>query len=594
MTAARKGLWLIAVIVPLALTFLHGVGILSSADYLNNKIIDRFFIERPVQAPVVIIAIDDRSIQTIGRWPWDRSVHARLLDRLAAAPPAVVAFDVDFFERSNQAPDQALARAMAHHRVILSHSAGQLDPSNGNVAGVIDPIPLLGQSSKRLGFVNMLLDRDGILRSVYPIYKQGSEQPGGPILGVAALLEGCDKFSLSCARSAVDGGWEIPYLPKHFRIAFTGPPGHIPTVSYADVLAGRINPTTLKDKIVFIGATAPDLHDLFLVPTSNGTWMPGVEVHAHIADTIWSRSFFREVGTGTQLLLALLLALVIAFLFRRTHKISFLILMTLLLMAVVNIAIAVAFEGRIIFHLVFLNLVMLFTFIAELGYVYVVEGRQRRFIEGAFKPYVSEKILKVISENPNALALGGEKRMITLLFSDIRGFTTISEKTGPEVLGHVLNEYFQAMSEIILAEGGLIDKFIGDAIMAIWGAPLADEQQAERACRVALKLMQRSHQLQAEFAAKGWPKIEIGIGINTGVAVVGNFGSRERFSYTAVGDTVNLASRLENANKEFNTNIVISEFTKQQLPSGQFQLRSLGLVKVRGKEQGVEVFELLS
>lgn len=580
----RRIFWLIAVAVPLVATLIWGVGLLGNFDYLNDKIIDRFFVERPVEAPVVIVAIDDRSLRTIGRWPWDRSVHAKLLNRLRLLRPAVVAFDVSFFESVEGSGDQKFAQSMRELPVILATEVG------------LKPLPIFLAAGADQGFVNVTLDRDGVLRRFWRHYWNDDDQllePSAGILGVKAFDQYCVRNAGETCET-INRFWTNTNadFSGFYRIAFAGPPGHFPHYSYIDVLAGQVPDEALRNKIVLVGATALDLHDLSLAPTSQGQSMSGAEVHANIIETIWSRQFFREVGTVGHLFVVLLLALLVAYFFRRTHKISLLILMTLLLASAVTVAAAVAFEHHYIFHVVFINLVILLTFIAELSYVYFVEGKQRRFIEGAFKPYVSEKIIQIISANPKALALGGEKRLITVLFSDIRNFISISEKHDPVVLGHVLNEYFQAMSEIILAEGGLIDKFIGDAIMAIWGAPLNDEQQAERACQAALKLVQRSRELQAGFVAKGWPKIEIGIGINTGVAVVGNFGSRERFSYTAVGDTVNLASRLENANKDFGTTVIISESTKQKLPTTGYQLRALGNIKVRGKEQGVEAFEL--
>jgi len=238
----------------------------------------------------------------------------------------------------------------------------------------------------------------------------------------------------------------------------------------------------------------------------------------------------------------------------------------------------------------FLSLIAVFIVVSVFNYFY--EGREKNFIRNAFGHYVSPQLVNQLIKSPDKLSLKGEQKNLTVLFSDIRGFTTISEQMSSEQLGEFMNEYLTTMSDVIKAHGGTLDKFIGDAIMAIWGAPLDDEDHAAQAVRSAMEMIDQLKASQADFAARGLPVIEIGIGINTGIVSVGNFGSRDRFDYTVMGDNVNLASRLEGLNKDYGPNIIISEFTKAAL-GDRFFCRIVDKVKVKGKNKAVVIYEPL-
>ena len=227
-------------------------------------------------------------------------------------------------------------------------------------------------------------------------------------------------------------------------------------------------------------------------------------------------------------------------------------------------------------------------------YYYLSEKKSRKKVIGAFEKYVSKEVVKEILDDPEKLKLGGERRTITIFFSDIRGFTTISEKLSPEELVKLLNEYLTEMTNIILTHNGVVDKYMGDAIMAFWNAPLDQPKHAELTCSTALEMEKKLKQLQKEWNARGVPPLEIGVGINTGPAVVGNMGSYERFDYTAMGDTVNLGSRLEGLNKQYGTRIIISETTKSAVEKKPFLVRKLDKVMVKGKKEPITIYELSS
>jgi adenylate cyclase len=243
-------------------------------------------------------------------------------------------------------------------------------------------------------------------------------------------------------------------------------------------------------------------------------------------------------------------------------------------------------------NLIYPVLTMMTIYLGITVYRYVTEEREKKKVRGAFQYYLTASVVNEILKDPTKLKLGGDKKVLTVMFSDIRGFTSISEKLGPEELVHLLNEYLTAMTDMVFKYDGLLDKYIGDAIMAVFGAPLDQPDHALRACRTGIGMMSELRRLRERWAAEGRPDINIGIGINTGDMVVGNMGSQMRFDYTVMGDSVNLASRLEGTNKEYGTNIIISEFTYESV-KGDLFCRELDAVRVKGKELPVRIFELL-
>jgi adenylate cyclase len=375
-------------------------------------------------------------------------------------------------------------------------------------------------------------------------------------------------------------------------IDYAGPDGTIPHVPAMDVLAGR-GLERLKDRAVFIGATAPGLFDLRVTPVS--TIMPGVEKHANVAANLLDRRFIVRpvwgefVEAGAIVLFPLLLAFVVPAM-RPYPSIA----MTAVIWAALFVISHAGFRRGLWINLVYPSIALLLTFVAITVYRFLFEERQRQYTRRAFQQYVSPEVVERIMQNPQALQFGGELRNLTVLFSDIRDFTTFTEKHDPHVVVQMLREYLTEMTRIVIEEGGTLDKYIGDAVMAEFGAPIAYPDHALRGCRAALRMAAEVERLTAKWTAEGKEPFRIGLGVNTGNMVVGNLGSEQLFDYTVIGDEVNLGARLESLNKDYQTDkhIIISDGTYESAGDA-IDVRRLGEVKVKGKTRPVVVYELL-
>ena len=377
-------------------------------------------------------------------------------------------------------------------------------------------------------------------------------------------------------------------------INFRGPEQTFPYISAVDVLEGEAR-VPLKDKYILIGTSATTLGDMNTTPFTRGSF-PGVEVHANIIDNMVAvdplkHDAYEEIALTYTIIVFGGLLLTILLVYAGPLMGGFGGLLILIL----------TFMGN--YYFFFLNhkligttyplLSFLALFIAVTTFNYLYEGRARRFIHKAFGHYVSPEVVSQLVKNPDQLSLKGEQKELTLLFSDIRGFTRISEGMGSEALGYFMNQYLTAMSDVVMEHGGTVDKYIGDSIMAMWGAPHNDPNHAANTVRCALGMIERLHRIRPDWEKRGLPRLEIGIGINTGVVSVGNFGSRDRFDYTVMGDHVNLASRLEGINKNYGTRIIISEYTKKAI-TDRFLCRFVDTVLVKGKDEPVSIYEPLS
>lgn len=362
--------------------------------------------------------------------------------------------------------------------------------------------------------------------------------------------------------------------------------------SISDVVLGRIAPETFRDKIVLLGFTAMIYQDLH--PTSFQHGYPGVETHATVIANILDQDFLsRPEGTSlVDILILFVLSILLGLLLPRTHPISGAITLILCIAAVFGIAYYAFVVEKIWLNTVYPILFLLVNYVAITSYKYLTEERRKKEIKMAFQHYVAPAVVNQMLDQVDQLHLGGERKQLTALFSDIRGFTSISEKMSPEALVRFLNEYLSAMTNIVLVYEGTVDKYMGDAIMAFYSAPLEQPDHAMRACRTALDMMTRLRELRIEWETRGLPPMNIGIGINSGDMSVGNMGSEERFDYTIMGDNVNLASRLEGINKQYGTNIVISQFTYALIQEQPFVVRELDAVRVKGKQEPVVIYEL--
>ena len=451
------------------------------------------------------------------------------------------------------------------------------------------------------GFFNTVPDLDGVTRRgnliirygavLYPslaleMVREGSHAPppelvsNTPGVGLTGLKVG--ERTLPITREG------------QLCINFRGPQHSFTYYSAVDVLRGRCPPDALKDKYVLLGTSAQGLLDLRSTPFRKA--YPGVEVNASIIDNLLAGDpmiYDRTLDLGLSLafvaVFGVILAAVLAFLGPRTGGLCGVLF--LLLIGYGNYR--VFFLNQRLVGVTYVTLCLLVVFLTVSIANYFFEGRRKRFLQGAFGHYVSEEIVASILAHPEKLTLAGEEKELTILFTDIRGFTSMSETMTARQLSAFLNEYLSAMTDIIMARGGTVDKFIGDAIMAFWGAPLDDHDHAGHALGACLEMRRRLAELRPEWVARGLPPVETGIGANSGTVSVGNMGSRTRFSYTVMGDAVNLASRLEGLTKIYGAGILVSEATRRAA-GDRFFYRTIDLVRVKGKREPVALFEPLT
>ena len=384
-------------------------------------------------------------------------------------------------------------------------------------------------------------------------------------------------------------------------LRFRGPSGTHPTYSAASVIQSELRlragePPTVdvdvfKDSYVFFGLSAAGLHDLR--PTPVGNVYPGVEIYATMLDNLLSGDFMVDASSMLVVLATLFLAWISAFaivLFSRKAWHS--LLMIGIFLPVPAAAGMVAYAFGVWWPVVVDQSAVVLSLVAGLVFNYATEGRQKAFLKHAFKHYLSPVVIERILEDPSKLKLGGERRELTIFFSDLQGFSGFSERLDPEALTSLLNDYLSDMTDIILDEGGTLDKYEGDAIIAFWNAPLEQPDHAVRACRAALRCQHKLSERREELRQRTGETLRARIGIHTGAVVVGNMGSRNRFDYTVLGDAANLASRLEGANKPFGTYLMVSEVTWAQV-NGRLSGREIGQLRVVGRKTPVRVYEPL-
>ncbi len=599
---------------------------------------------------VVIVDIDDRALSEHGRWPWSRAKIAELVHRLGEAGASVVAFDVMFAEpEENPArevaafleqrglEDKALAATLLRHEahfdrdrffadalrdreVILGYAFQPREPrrigalpaplsmenpellahsSLAPMRGYTANLPLLAESALGGGFFSLLPDPDGVVRRA-PLVARFQDG-----LYSSLALETLRHFlladSLRLHTSPINGvetveALELPGFASiptdadgQMIVPYRGPKGSFPYISASEVLAGSPALQRLEGAIVLVGTTAPGLFDLRATPVQ--AVYPGVEIHANLIDAILSKRFLVQPawarGADFVIMVAsgLALALALPFFsplpqFLYTFAIAAALLLGNLLLwrqgLVLSLAMPLIMTG------------LLAT--SNLAYGFLVESRSRRQLKGMFGQYVPPQIVQEMTDNPQNYSFEGETRELTVLFADIRGFTTLSESLSAAELKTLLNRYFTPMTRIIFETRGTIDKYVGDMIMAFWGAPVADQQHAAQAIEAALRMLAETEVLRQEFAAEGLPPIAIGIGINTGPMNVGDMGSEYRRAYTVLGDAVNLGSRLEGTTKYYGVGLVVGETTREAAGAA-FLFRELDLVRVKGKTRAIRVYE---
>lgn len=570
---------------------------------------------------------DARDIFGIG-WPWPRQVYAYVLDFCKRAGAKAVVFDMVFTEHSvaGVSDDELFGEAISRGLpFVTALTMGQTlgtatqwpataaypfppaDPIRGispeRFAASVQPrasfpIPEVASNATLLGNVVSSPDADAVFRKVPPF--QVFDNRLVPNLGLAAALAIHTNSAIRLESDAlVIGTGRIPLDRQGQAILrFRGGSQTHAAYSAAAILQSearlqeggepRIDPALLKDKYVLLGVSAPGLMDL--KPTPVGKTYPGVEVHATFLDNFLSNDFIREFPAWAASLLMLLIGILAGGVVRGSKSSSIAATAFPFFMALSAGAGFIAYPFGFWLPVAPLLAAALFSMITAVIVNYAVEGRQKRFIKGAFKQYLSPLVIEKLLENPNRLTLGGEEKILSIFFSDVQGFTSISEKLTPSELTGLLNEYLTAMTDIIHQSGGTIDKYEGDAIIAFWNAPLEQEDHAARAVRAALMCQKKLSEMRADLKERYRSELFVRIGINTGPVVVGNMGSNQRFDYTFLGDAGNLAARLEGINKQFRTFLLISGNTLTAA-LGVFPAREISRVRVVGKATPITIYE---
>ena len=615
---------------------------------------------KPPEPETVVVLVDDRSLAALGRWPLSRRLFAKAVRILDDAGARVIGFDLLFAEPEQPVPDavrnaarsaatgvtdpqlrSALSRLAEDDPdgdfakairtsgkvllpvafsfvgpeeelpgVLTEHVCLRLDQSETEPMfplqphSAVLPVPALADAAAGIGHVNIAYDRDGEPRYDYLVLPFSADFIPSMAVRAAAGYLGVPwkEVGLALGDGMRIGDRFIPTDPAmRLVVNYRGPRGTIPTYSFLDLVEGRIPPGAFRDRIVLVGASFIGIPDTNPAPFAS-TPVPGTERMANIVDTILAGDFIREAPPpwpvlviGIVVVLGLATGAATALLPTRNAALAG-------ALPIVGWAAGtqVAFEHGLWLPLVNPVIALAAATATVLLFRYALVDRQRRTVQGAFRHYLAPDMVNELAAHPERLQLGGETRMLTIMFSDIRGFTSISEsfKTNPQGLSRLINRGFLSpMTALIMARRGTIDKYMGDCIMAFWNAPLDDPRHADNACDSALAMQRElrriNTELKAEAEAEGrtFVPLNIGLGINTGECVVGNMGSDERFAYTAMGDAVNLASRLEGQSKTYHVTIVVGEAAREAAPS--WAALELDLIAVKGKHEAVRIYTLL-
>lgn len=559
----------------------------KAGQVLENRVLDLAYRLRPAPPPppdLLIVGIDEPSFQELGQpWPWPRRVHAALVDRLAQMGARLIIFDVLFADATRPEDDELLAAAMRRADNVMLGKAMEVtkDPRFARRM-IIEPLPFLGVAARGMGLMAITPDPDGVVRHFH------SRLGGETTLAAAATAQLKLPSDLPADLSGL--------------INFAGQPRSIDTVSYYQVLDTHrpLPEDRVRGRIVLVGrmlaasVTPQAQADAFYTPffAGGGQLMSGVEVHAHILHTLMTGSWGREAGLGMRLGFTLMLLLSAALVLSRRRLAPALAFLFFLMALTWGVSFFLFLKWRLWLPpaLTILSLALLYG--GAVTWEYLLEYREKRWLRQAFARYLSPALVEEIIVHPERLKLGGEAKDVTVLFADLAGFTGLSEEMPPETLIQMLNDYFSTMTRVILARQGTVDKFIGDAVMAVWGAPVPMADHAVLACQAALEMQEAMRRLQESWRERGLPQLAVRIGLHSGRVLAGNVGSTERFDYTVMGDTVNLASRLEGVNKRYGTEILISEATFRQA-ADHLLVRELDRVQVKGRHQPVAIYDLL-
>jgi len=569
----------------LLFTFLTQVQFWKTIEYWGFDWLSVLNTPQIEETEIVIVSIDTPSFQEIGlQWPWPRALHAQLVDNLSKAGASIIAFDILFADPSlyGEEDDQLFAQSIKNSkRVILASDSLWQDTAQGLIHSQVQPLDSFLENSAIPGLVHVQPDNDGILRLL-----PNSSGVLWETIGKLAQQKGNNNYQ---SKSKISNG----------LTHFIGGANTFPSVHYYQALDLSLLPKDIfKDRIVLVGLNlraSPEVEisttDRFKTPyyrlTAQDT--AGVEIHANFLENIKHNLIIQPLTDLQYILLLLFVTLISSVFFSQWQAKKSSIYLLFFITSTIILS-WIAFKYFKLWIPIISSLILiLLIYNSNALIAYLRERNQKLFLHNAFSRYVSSHVMDDILDHPEKLTLGGERRIVTLMFTDIAGFTTISEQLPAEQTAKLLNRYLTKMSQIITKHGGTLDKYIGDAIMAFWGAPIDDPQQSYKACLAAQEMQKEADLIRLQFLDEGLPDVRMRIGIHTGEAIIGNMGSDELFDYSAIGDNVNLAARLEGVNKAYNTWIMISEVTAKKVKE-QFNLQSVDRVCVKGKTIAIEIF----
>jgi adenylate cyclase len=642
----------------LCLALLIGLAALRIADpapieELRIRTFDAFQVIEPrvkTVRPVTIVDIDDKSLAKFGQWPWSRNQVADMIINLTQLGAVVIAFDIVFSEPDRLNPDavastmrnldevtrsrlralpsndQILADAIKRSRVVLGETGlaqvvADLDqtlPLTGIASlgadvepgtfiydwpGLLRNVRVLEEAAAGRGLISIHTDRDGILRRV-PILMMAQGHPMPSLtLEILRLVTSTPTILVKMETAGIKSigvrGLEIPTdLKGRLWIHFAkhDPDGF---VSASDVLDGSVPPGKIAGKLVLIGTSAAALNDLRTTPVS--ATMPGVEAHAQVLEAALTKSLLSQpfYGPALEYGAALLLGLLVIAFAPSLGPISLVAVGALFASLLIGSSWYFYTRQQLLIDFTYPLLSTTVIYLTLIFTSFVREQAQRRQIRSAFSQYLSPALIEQLAQSPEKLVLGGEEREMTIMFSDVRGFTTISEsyKRDPQGLTTLMNRFLTPLTNAILARKGTIDKYMGDAIMAFWNAPLVDHDHQLNACEAALDMLERidvlnqQREIEAKMAGQAFIPIHVGIGLNTGICVVGNMGSDLRFDYSVLGDSVNLASRLEGQSKQYGFPIIVGSKTAMAVKD-KLAILELDFIMVKGKNEPEVIYAI--
>ncbi|MDP8268004.1 MAG: adenylate/guanylate cyclase domain-containing protein [Candidatus Tenebribacter davisii] len=591
---------------------------------LEHKVNDIFFIlrgEQEISNDIVIVEIGDDTFSTLNeRWPFPREYHARLIENLEKAGARQIIFDVEFTERSNINSDSKLAAAIAKYdNIILSGKLIKTQYNNSVREQLLSPISLLTQTGTTWGTVNISTDHDGFVRR-YELFQKRAKEIKLSI-GVLTLAKHyqIDPYSdeiQNYSKLFKIGGHFIPKATSRSAlINYYGPPKSFSTYDYADVIDDSSYTTNFekeleieldeyyqiadkfKNKIVFIGLTSVEFHDTHHTPffSEENQLMPGVEIHANFIETVLRQEFLKEFPIIPYLLF-IFVATVLLFIFNSLVKPTISVFINfILIISYIYFSYYLFSHNRIMIPTLEIPILIIIIYFTGLVIQYMQTVKERKFIKQAFGQYIAPELVEELIKDPKMLEYGGVQKEITVLFADIVSFTPYTESHTPKQTVDILREYLTEMVKIITDNKGTIDKFVGDEIVAIFGAPVNLENHAFHACKAALEMRQRLNELQEKWNAENKDPLDMGIGINTGMVTVGNLGSEQIFDYTAIGDNMNAGARVESLTREYETknNIIISDSTYKQVKD-KVVANFIDDATVKGKTIIIKIHELIS